>query len=77
LIAECARLSGFQNSINFDFSPKIGKDTVGLISIDHPQIGGAYIKIVLGAAMPNGPKIKSPSISMKFGDILESTLTKM
>ena len=33
--------------------------------------------LVLGAAMPNGPKNKSPPISMKFGDILESTLTKM
>ena len=31
----------------------------------------------IGAAMPNGPKNKSPPISMKFGDILESTLTKM
>ena len=32
---------------------------------------------MLGGAMPNGPKNKSPPISMKFGDILESTLTKM
>jgi hypothetical protein len=31
----------------------------------------------LGAAMPNGSKNKSPPSSIKFGDILESTLTKM
>ncbi len=31
----------------------------------------------LGAAMLNCPKMKSPLISMKFGDILESALTKM